>query len=126
MPRCGCPQVFDESILHHLSQVILYINSFVHAYFVFVIYLCLHAVNIKYNILAFVLLASCVQYCFAMNYATQSDIWPVQTGKGTITFALSLGSHVGPLLLSTTFFLGLALVRTDDRVSGWTLMILSR
>lgn len=105
--------------------MVLYLNSFVHAYFVFIIFICLYAVNVKYNVLAFVLVPACCLYCFAVKFALLSDIWPIQRDQGFLRYLLSLLWRIGPLSLATMFMVGLAFERTRAKTTGVIIMVVS-
>ena len=117
---CGRESVWMTGV-----QVILYIDSFIIPYFIFIIYLCLTAVNLTYNLLAFLLLPATVQYLFAINFALQSDIWPLAGGQGPVQYACAIAQRLAPLMLISIFMLGFAMNRAEEGIVGSILMAVS-
>mmetsp|Transcript_56006 Transcript_56006/g.98932 ORF Transcript_56006/g.98932 Transcript_56006/m.98932 type:complete len:210 (-) Transcript_56006:167-796(-) len=102
-------------------RVIMLIDSVVIAYFVYVAYLCMIAVNITQNLIAFALIPMIIQYIFAMSYISASDIWPTEDTSSLRV----LTTRLIPLLLPSVFSLGLAMYLAEQEVAGLILLITS-
>jgi len=106
-------------------KVMLYVQSFVVPFYIFIIYQTTFAVNIAHNILGFILMPACIQYGFAVYFAITSDVWAMAKGEGAFQYYLSLFGRLAPLVLFSLFMLGLSLNRAEMGSAGLILMALS-
>jgi len=117
---CGRASVWMGGV-----KAILYVDSFIVPFFIFIIYLTLTAVNLVSNVLGFVLLLACVQYIFAIANAMQSDIWKLDDDSGPVTYIATILSRLAPLLMCGLFMLGLAMQQAKEDTAGLILMAVS-
>ncbi|KAL1522173.1 hypothetical protein AB1Y20_021812 [Prymnesium parvum] len=107
------------------TRVIMIVNSFVMAVFIFVTYLALYAFHVLHNMLGFMIVPSVLGYFYALFFVLQSDIWLIPENLSSIQYWLTLFFRMAPMLLMVCFGLGAALYLAHERVLGASLMALS-